>query len=545
MATGKAYPSAAVRSSAPDIAPLYLPPHILSQHLTIPDAHRDRGIHVVAGSGSGKSLTLGLIAFLDFLRGIPQVLFDPTGQMIDAFLMYVAQFSKPLRRRLWPQIHYVDMAGRGDQATSWPFLYEHPGDSRQDMADRFLQTCRAIDPHLESASIQGFNALYRIGAPTGIILSSLGLQLDQSLDLLNQPESWTVRLAEAVGRYPEANAAAEFFHTAYTALSASDRLSASHSYRAKVEPLLLDPALSAMFCTSPASVDFAAAVRQRQTILLDFRGETNDRKRLLKTRWAFDSLLAYIRHRGPGRHRPLAIHFDEITELTNQASLEHDLFTRDLDYLFNVVQRNYSCWITAAHQQMWQLSQRTQQTLLSLGTQIVGVVSDIDTAESLSRQFAPLDPKRIKRVRRVWMKDKDDHPFVVEEEPIDFPMHEQVFLAARAFMRLKPFEFLVMPRYGTSMKKVSVADWVGDPWPNQHARALAYIRHRLSRQRPVQARNSGIPSAQAGDTTGQQAGEVERFDIMRYGPQDDLEQGYDVATDDPDFWDTSREISDA
>jgi hypothetical protein len=529
----------AASSSGPDIAPLYIPPRLLAKRFAVPDSHRDRGIHMVAGSGSGTSLTLGLIAFLDFLRGVPQIVFDPTGQTIDAFLMYVTQFSRPMRRGMWPLVVYVDMAGRGAHVPAWPLLHAYPGDSLQDIADRFLQTCRAIDPNLASASIQGYNALYRVGAPAGIILSSLGLQLDQVLDLLDSPEAWSDRLARAVQAHPEAQAAVEFIRTSYVPLSVNDRLALSQSYRAKVEPILLDPSLTAMFCTAPGSVDFREVVQCRQTVLLDFRHETNETKRLLKTRWAFDSIMAFIRHRGPGRHRPLAIHFDEITELTNQASLEHELFTRDLDYLFNVVQRNYSCWITAAHQQMWQLSERTQQTLTSLGTQIVGVVSDINTAEALARQYAPLDPMLVKRMKPVWMKDKDDRPFVGAYEPVDFPMHEQTFVAAREFMRLKPFEFLVMPRHGTTMQRVSLAGFVGDPWPSEYGRLLAYIRHRLSQGLDSPGRLEGTapaPSAVTDDLSGEPR---EPFVTMGHGPQDPLEQEYGSGVDDPDFWDTS------
>lgn len=535
------------RPASSTVAPLHLQPGLLARRFSVPDSHRDRGIHIVAGSGSGKSLTIGLMAFLDFLRGVPQVLFDPTGQMSDAFLMYVARFSRERRRRLWPKVVYVDMAAKGSHIPVWPLLHGYPGDSRQDIANRFLQTSRAIDPNLESASIQGFNALRRVGAPVGIVLSSLGMQLDHAADLLNQPELWTSRLAQAERLYPSAHAAAEFFRTAYTPLSNGDRLAMSSSYRAKVEPILLDPSLTTMFCSSPSTVDFHEVVRRRQTVLLDFRGETNEMKRLLKTRCAFDSLIAFIRHRGPGRHVPLAMHFDEITELTNQASLEHDLFTRDLDYLFNVLQRNYSCWITAAHQQMWQLSPRTQQTLLSLGTQMVGVVSDIDTAEALARQFAPLDPRRVKRVRDVWMKDKDDLPFIAAQEPVDFPMSEQTYVAAREFMRLKPFEFLVMPRGGAKMRRVSVASSVGEPWPSEYPRVLAHIRRRLSSQVGIPRAGDPIETVRAAGTQkpGESAREEHRpSDTLNHAHEDHLGQVHDDAGEDPAFWDTSGESAD-
>jgi hypothetical protein len=450
----------------------------LQRSFSIPDSHRDRGLHFVAGSGSGKSLALGLLASLDFLRGVPQVLFDPTGQMIDAFLLRLAQLPKSLWRHVWPHIRYVDMSGRNGRAVPWPLLFELPGDSRKDIADRFLETCRTTDPQLQSASIQGYNALYRVGAPVGMILSSLGLQLDSALDLLNAPEEWLDRLDEAERRYPEVHEAAEFIRKQYLPLSQRDRLSLTNSYRAKLEPIMLDPALRGTLCTEPAGIDFDQVVRQRQTVLLDFRAETNQRVRLLKTRWVYDTLLAYIRYRGPGRHLPLAIHFDEITELTNQSSLDQHLFAADLDYLFNVLQRNYSLWITAAHQQMWQLGPKTQETLLALGTQFFGSISDMETAEVLAHRYCNLSPYRVKRWENVWMSGIEG-AYVVERKPVDFPMDEQRFLAARDFMNRRPFSFLVKPRHEDRLLSVSLARYMGDPWPNEHPDVLEYVRYQL------------------------------------------------------------------
>jgi hypothetical protein len=472
----------------PQLASLHVPEGLLDQSVSLPDSHRDRGLHVVAGSGSGKSLTLGHLAFFDFLRGVPQILFDPAGQMIDAFLLRIAQFSRPIRKELWPKITYVDMSGRSGSITAWPLLFELSGDNLQDVADRFLQTCRAIDPHLESASIQGYNALYRIGAPTGMVLSSLGLQLDRALDLLSAPEDWDDQLAEAERRNPAAQSAVEFFRREYLPRSPADRLALTNSYRAKVEPIMHDPGLRTMLCTGPPSINIENVVAGRHTVLLDFRGETNPRKRLLKTRWAFDTLLAYIRHRGPGKHRPLAIHFDEITELTNQETLGVDLFARDLDYLFNVLQRNYSIWITAAHQQMWQLSERSQETLLSLGTQMIGVLSDFESASAIARRYSSLDPHRVKRWENVWASDPVFGHFIIEKRPVDFPLDEQVFRAARAFMALPPFHFFIKPRDDNRLKVTSIESYMGAPWPTDNQHVLDKIRTRLAnRYAPVAA----------------------------------------------------------
>lgn len=502
----------------------------LEGQFIIPDSSRDRGIHVVAGSGSGKSLWMGLLSTLDLLRGVPQVVFDPAGQMIDAILLNIAQLTKRQRRSIWPRVRYLDMSGRRDPIPQWPLLFQLPGDSPVDVADRFLQTCRAIDPQLETASIQGFNALYRIGAPTGVILAHLGLQLDAADALISEPAEWTDVLSQAADAHPDAAAAAAFFRDRWQRLTSSQRHEQSMAYRAKLEPLLLDSSTRQMFCTAPASVDMRRVEAARELVLLDFRRESNPRKRLLKTRWAYDSILAYVRHRGPGRHLPIALHFDEITELTNQSNAGNDVFARDLDYLFNVLQRNYACWITAAHQQMWQLSETTQETLLSLGTQVFGVISDHDTAESLARRYAPLDPRRVKRTENVWMNDRDFGPYVIEKKPVDFPMHEQAFVAARTFMGLRPFEFLVKPRTQTGLNKVNVQEYVGRPWPNEHARLLRRIRRRLS---AAEVRRLGVAAAESGEGS----------DTLE--SNDTTTANYRAWTHPTEYWNTAGDETDA
>lgn len=499
-------------------------------------------MHWVAGSGSGKSLSLGHVAFRDFERGIPQVLFDPSGQMIDAFLTEIAKRDATTRKGLWRRVHYHDMAGAHAHIPSWPLLIEYPGDSRQDVADRFLETIRKVDPHLATASVQGFNALYHIGLHVCVILSSLGLQLDEAASLLDRPGEWRSRFREAEQRFPEARKAAEFFRYQYLPLSPAKRYELAHMFRGKLDQLIADPTSQAMLCSSNASLDMRDVVSGGQTVLIDFRRETNQRKRLFKTRWVYESLLAYIQHRGPGRHRPLAIHFDEITELTNQASLEHDLFAADLDYLFNVLQRNYSIWISAAHQQMWQVSEKTAKTLMSLGTQVMGVISDVETAKSLAALYAPLDPHRVKRYENVWASEsrqvyfpdgspwhKDYDHFVLERRPVDYPMDEQLYVASRAFMSLPPFTFLVKTQDKNALQLVSLRSRVGDPWPTDHPGELAYIRHQLGLQHGL-ALEAQRSSAALSDTM--ENGHAHRIQ----------EQVDDIDEDD---WDTSDDVAHA
>ncbi len=428
------------------------------------------------------------MAALNLLRGMPQLIFDPAGPAADSMLLRLhANLSPPLRRLAWRRVTYLDMRGRDGTAPRFPFLFRLDGDTHSDVAERFLQTCVAIDPHLQSASVQGYNALRRVGHNVGIVLSALGLQLNSALPLLDHPEAWQRRLQEVATDDPSVRHAVAFILGPYATLSPGSRLEFSAMYRSKIEPLVLDTRLHDMFCVGPPTIDFDDVTRRRQTVIVDFRHETNAHVRLLKTRWVFDTLMAYIRHRTPGAHVPFGILIDELTELTRHSSLEHDIFAADLDYLINVMARNRSVAIVAAHQEMWQLSPQTQQTVLSMGTQIFGVMSDLTSAEMVARAYAAIDPERVKRWRRVWMSSSDREtgaafPFVVDHEPVEYTLDEQAFLAGRAFMALKPFQFVIRPHGENRLVRVSMADDVGALWPNEHPDLLTHIRRHLAQR---------------------------------------------------------------
>jgi len=355
----------------------------------------------------------------------------------------------------------------------FPLFFELGGESRRDVADRFLTTIRRLDPHLQSASVQGWNALYRVGAPTGIVLASLGEQVTAAESLLREPEKWSERLAAAADRFPEARPAVEFFSFEYMPLKATERMSLANMYLAKIAQFTLDPGMRAMFAGSPPGLNLAQVVAERQTVLLDFRAELNPERRRFKTRWVFEYLMAFIKHRGAGRHRPLGLIVDELTELTHQASLEHDLFAADLEELINVYARNYSVWLTLAHQEMYQLSKKTQKALLTLGTQMIGLTADMDAAAATVRQYVALDPWLVKRWENVWGHNGGD--YVIEERPVNMSLEEQVYLAARRLLALRPFQFVVRRRADPTLYTVRVRQ-ANAAWASDRAEELANIR---------------------------------------------------------------------
>lgn len=464
---------------------LWLPPDLLKGRLTVSDADRDRGLFVRAGSGSGKSVFLGrIVCFQDFLRGIPQVIIDPMGALAENLFLQIALLPIEVRERLWPRLIYVDMSGGGDRVVPFPLLFQMPGESLTDVADRFLEALRKIDPHLQGASIQGWNALVRVGRPALMALAALGKPISAAADLLRRPESWFEALDEAAAHAPELHPALAYLRDEYAPLRSGERLTLAGSFLVKIAPFTLDPVLRDMFCTTRPGIDLTEVSAGRKTVVLDLRDETNVERRRFKTRWIYEWFLAYVKQRAPGQHMPFGFTIDELTELTNQVSLGQDLFARDIDALVNFHGRNRKLFLAFATQEMFALSPETQKTLLTMGTQVHGLTADMESAKLLAEQFFALDPYRVKRVENIWGGSLGVS-IVVEEREAFMPVDEQILLAAQELLALRPFEFLVKKRHGRRLAKISARALVDGRWPSDHPEAMAYIRHHLSRRAGV------------------------------------------------------------
>src|SRR5690242_7763628 len=115
------------------------------QYIWVPDSARLNGLHLMGSQGSGKSRLMGrVIALLDFLRGMPVVILDPTGGTIDNFLDRLMRLPRALQQQVWPRVKYVDMSG---QAAVVPFpLYYRltPTESLETIAQRYLEVIRRM-----------------------------------------------------------------------------------------------------------------------------------------------------------------------------------------------------------------------------------------------------------------------------------------------------------------------------------------------------------------------------------------------------------------
>ena len=161
------------------------------------------GIHIQAGKGSGKSRLMGrIIAWLDFVRGYPLIIFDPHGPTIDNFLDKIIRLPHHLREQAWPRVLYVDMSGRDGHIIPFPVYYRLGSESLYEISQRFLDVVRKIDPNLQTASIEGWNPLWRTGTHIGMALAALGLQITEADSMLRNPLAWKGRLHQGLTLYP-------------------------------------------------------------------------------------------------------------------------------------------------------------------------------------------------------------------------------------------------------------------------------------------------------------------------------------------------------
>jgi hypothetical protein len=467
------------------------PPNERFVHL--PDAARGMGIYCVAGRGSGKSRLLGrIIAAQDCWRGIPQVVWDAAGSLIDNFLDKIRRLPAARQAELWPRIRYVEMSGKFGVITPWPLYAPHPTDSLYETAQRYLEIIKRLDPDLTTASIEGWNALWEVGTHVGMALTALGGQITEAADLLAQPEVWLAPLQAAQAQYPELAHTLAFLRTLAEDKNADRR---TKSFLNKTAVFRLDPSMTAMFGAASPGLDWETVVAQRETVLLDFRHELDSERRRLKMLWVFQTLLAFVKRRGAGRHRPIGLMIDELTTLFHFGTVDSSrLFTEDLDHLINVVARQYRVWLTLCHQELFQIDVKTRKTLMGMGTKIVGVTQDMEAALTLAQELLPYDPRRVKAYEPIFGGFDAE---LMDIQPIGWTLAEQQHLAAQLFTRLRPFHFVVKPAVGEGdvtgqLYPLSIAGVDQGIWIDEEAVGALRTQLRQAQGRPLVAELAAV-----------------------------------------------------
>jgi hypothetical protein len=172
----------------------------------------------------------------------------------------------------------------------------------------------------------------------------------------------------------------------------------------------------------------------------------------------------------------------------------------ELDEFINQYMRGHNVWLSCIHQELNQIDEHLRNTLLSLGTYIIGGTSSMDSARLLADALFLRDSSRVKHWRKVWMSGGSINgrplaPYVVDVEPEFMNLEEQKELFAQRVKRLGLFQFLVRPALsegliGTAVYPLSIDHVDRDPITGQGAFPEQHV---LARIRSILAARSGKP----------------------------------------------------
>jgi hypothetical protein len=462
--------------------------------VTVPDSARGMGIHIVAGKGSGKSRLMGRgITFRDSARRVPTILIDPHGPSIDNYLDKVYRLEDPLRREMFSRMLYVDVGAESKYVVSFPLYYRLGDESLAEVAERYLEAIRKLSPSLETASVMGLPAILNVGRPAGMVLTALGAQITEVQELLTEPKQWLPRIEQAARGNDELLPALAFFRR-YSDLRPNDQRQMTYSFLSQVGSFVYDKRLMATFGASSPGIDWQDVLDKRLTVLLDFRHVQQLEHRRFALLWCFTSLLEFVKRRGPGhydpskpetgKHIPISLLIDEIVYLLSLQTLHTSLLDREIDELINQIARNYSLWLTLAHQEMYQLSPQIQRSLITMGSQVMGLATDEDSARFLARRFFPYDPYRVKKTEPIYMS-YEGVASVIDHREIEFSIDEQLELNSRQFTDRETFHFLVTTatREGTAPTRAhAITTAPIDPGQYVDEAIVPKIRARLAKR---------------------------------------------------------------
>jgi hypothetical protein len=347
-----------------------------------------------------------LMAFFDFVRDIPVVFIDPHGAGINHCLGRIWNLIKDWppeeQQTIFSRIVYIDM-GSKDRVIEFPLYYQTGTDSLQRQAMRLPEVFLRLDPHLVTASIQGMNSVRRIGRAAGMCAAALGLGIESVADMIARPVEWKARIDAAVAEQPILKRVAQFLTEEYPKLSSTDKTNLTAALLEKIAPFIHDETLTARYDASQVALPWETVINNRLIVLIDLHTVEDDWEAYFTMMWIFRYVYEHVRRRQPREKPPLAVYIDELPYLYSLSTEENTLLTRDLDTLINRYARNNNVWRSLALQEYFQAPERLQKTLLSIGNQIFGGTTDMDTAKRIAERYAPYEPHLVKDIYRVWL----------------------------------------------------------------------------------------------------------------------------------------------
>jgi hypothetical protein len=415
---------------------------------------RARGIAVIGAPGVGKSRLLGrVLAWGDFLSGIPQLICDLIRLTIDSFLSKLVTelhfLPESEQHQYRERIRYFDMSGSDGYVLQLP-LYFRLGTERslREIAVRLPHLYRKSEPELATRPIMGAAPLTKIGTYTGILLSALGFQITEAESLLRHPTAWFDRFSLAEKRYPSAAEAVRFFRDEDCKLRPVERKRLTVALLDRIFPISLDKRLRATLGTSQPSLRFEDIAAKRQTILLDFRRVRDPDLRRFLLLWVFTYFYEWVKTRGRSP-QPFGLILDELVAMTQKVVAGENFFGQELAEFITQYQRSAQIWLSVAFQSPLQLDEEVRETVLSLGTLILGQAPTTAAARVLAEYLCFPNPQRIKH-ERVFQRGPYSCGGVTttskpQKEPVFMPINEQLELYVQWIQRRRMYSFLLRP----------------------------------------------------------------------------------------------------
>jgi hypothetical protein len=420
-------------------------------------------------------------------------------RFLDTVLRFLQLIPASLHSRVWDRITYIDMSGKSGFVAGFP-LYYRLGTERSplEIAERYLQTIIKSNPDLFQAQVLGWPPLHRIGVYCGMALAACDCQITEAERLLAQPEAFLPRLIHAQTRHPELAEVIAFFRDEYIPMREGDHSRLTTPLRDKIFTFSLDPTLRAMFGASLPGIIWNDAARTGHTVLLDYRDEQDEEMCRFKMDWAFSYFNEWVKTRGRNDEQPFGVIIDEFAHVTQKVVGGTNPLAQDLDTFINVYMRQHTIWFTAAHQELYQIDEQLRNTLLSLGTYILGTTSSMQSARDLADALFSRDPWWVKYWQPVYGRQFSHSPLeVITEEPQFLPLEEQTELFAQRIKSLGRFRFLLRPaiaegHIGQAVLPLSIRDLDRDKETGEYQFPDAPLMARL---RTALAKHSGIPIA--------------------------------------------------
>jgi hypothetical protein len=363
------------RGKRPD---LFVPGHLQSESVVLPDQARTGGTLLIAPTGWGKSRFLGAMCYQDLLRGTGTVVLDAVGGTIDNCLNKLLYLPEIEQKELSEKIIYCNMAGHrvGESSfetyiTAWPMLYKLDKKETLDVtSQRIVDLISKTNKALASASIQGLPRVEAILTSVLQVLAAHNLPISNAIDFLQNPQRWRTKIEGAARLHPEVIRARNRLINDFLDLPRKQQQSQAEVILNRLQRIEFDAVAEAMFSAPTPIVDWDDVVDNGKTVLIDLRYEKSDKARELKLFWVWGSIYEFIKSReANGRERPpLSVVIDELSYFVRGNSINRGVITEEFRQLIQVYKRNSNIWFTAATQEVGELPSELQRACLKTAT---------------------------------------------------------------------------------------------------------------------------------------------------------------------------------